>query len=278
MYLDQKQHNSCHIDLVENNAYISDMVTKEEKRKVVWYSGSASLSQAVHGGIEFAHISREDHQVGPWVFCKDYLQDAIWGTVNKKVASIYGYYFDPKQEQKPTVLRARLLITNSGDTTMRDKVPLCEDFVHQVEDTLGIVMKTTFQECENPPGKYKRSGVWLVEGSRRWVTSPVMLSMYTLLLRTGFVHTLGTPFMETIDAIVKGKIPPYSSVDRSRLTGAVEGIRRILKEGDRNIFHTSAKENYPSKADVGTVHNSMGIMGFTSGVTKSVVPHWHRKT
>ena len=149
------------------------------------------------------------------------------------------------------------------------------DFLHQIESQLKIV-KTKVRECASPPMKYAAGGVWLLEGSKRWMKSPPMISLYTMLIRVGFSHTVGNSFWDTINGICNCSVVPYQSEDRDRLTNSLKGIKRILAEGDRKIFTGDIKRNYPKGLRIQDMHDNLGICSFSNGDTRSLVPAWHK--
>lgn len=248
-----------------------------EKKIIQWYSGkNQQLRQAISSGVEFSFASNDGKQVSPFAYCKDYLQDAVQGYLYHKKRSIYGFTYDPKVHSPISVRKVRLLAANSSDFSFRDKMQNCLDFINQIEKQLKIPL-TIVTECENPPNQYIRGGVWLFEGSARWIKSPPMLSLYTLLLRIGFGHIIGKRSEETINGIVNDSLNSYQSVDKSRLKQAKDGYDRILRVGDRNIFDSKIKNNYPKEIRVNTMHNTLGIIGFSNGATKKYVPIWHKE-
>ncbi|MFI5343963.1 MAG: hypothetical protein ACHQUC_07065 [Chlamydiales bacterium] len=245
-------------------------------KKIKWYSGQKqNLAQALSSGVEFSFASPDNQQVCPFVYCKDYLQDAVQGFIHKKKKTIFGFVYDPVEHAPISINKTRLLVTNAKDAYFASKIRNCLDFLNQIEKDLKI-SKTTAKLCINPPQKYLRCGVWLFEGSSRWIKSPPMLSLYTLLIRLGFGSTVGTPYKETIRKIIDSKIAAYQSVDTCRLRESMNGINRILTEGDRKIFDKKIEKNYPKSIRVSTMHNTCGIIGFSTEKTKKCVPSWHK--
>jgi hypothetical protein len=249
-------------------------MAKTYKKMVKWYERKASLNQIFHKELQFALVSKDARQVTPFVLCRDFLQDAIQAHLNKTKRTIYGFTYDAKTDIPICLDRTRLVIANSDDRSLKSKLPNCLEFLHQVEDRLKLT-HTRIRECQDPPKKYARGGVWYLEGSGRWMKSPPMISLYTLLVRVGMLHPLGQSFMKTIDDICAGTLKPYQSEDRDRVIGSKDGIKRILEKGDRKIFSRKIEENYPPDVEVGTMHNSCGIVGFSRGYTKSYFPKWH---
>jgi hypothetical protein len=247
----------------------------QHKKKIVWYQNHMFLNQAICSGLEFAFVSEDFKQCCPFVLCKDYLQDAIYNQIYKTKKKIFGFQYDPSKESPVCLSKAQLVIANSTDRKLRQKIPACLDFLNQIEKKLKI-NKTKIRECESPPNKYSAGGVWFFEGSKRWLASPPMISLYTLLIRVGFTHVEGKNYWSTIEDICARKIPPYQYEDFERLKGSIKGIERILDQGDRKIFSSDFKVNYPKGLKINTLHNNLGICAFSEGATKKHVPYWHK--
>jgi hypothetical protein len=243
------------------------------KKRIEWLEKAGYLSEAVTGGPEFALVSEGNAQCCQFVHCKDFIQDAIWGTVNQQSFTIYGFGYSTSDKHQPCLDRAKLIVTNSGDPRFRSKIPGCMDFLHQFEDKLGIP-HSKFREGANPRGKYQRPGIWCVEGHRRWILSPAMLSMYTLLIRAGFAHKVGDKALDSAKEMIAGKIATPQSQDKARLQQAWDGIQKVLDKGDENIFGWDIKKNYPKEAGYSATHQSLGIVGYTSGAAKGYCTHW----
>lgn len=244
---------------------------------VEWYGGYAqSLNQAVYTGVEFAFLSADNKQVSPFAYCKDYLQDAVFGYLYQRKTGIYGFSYDPLCHPKISLNKTRILVTNSHDYDFKLKLPNCLDFLWQIEKSLHIC-RTKISACNNPQLKYIRPGVYLFEGSPRWLKSPPMLSLYTLMIRIGFGHVIGCDFQNTMKGIIDGTIKPYLHDDKGKLRDAKKGIDKILKRGDLNIFSRCIKKNYPCTISTNDLHNNSGIAAFGNEYTKRLAPHWHKK-
>jgi hypothetical protein len=243
-----------------------------------WYDQKKqNLVQGIRGGLEFCFASPDNKQCSPFAYCKDYLQDALQAHLTKTKKSKFGFTYDPKVHAEVCISKCKLLVANSSDPKFRNKIPICLDFIHQIEDVLKI-KKTVARECLKPARKYANGRVWLFQGSNRWIKSPPMISMYTLLIRVGFNHEIGKIYYQTIDEIISQKKTSYQTADRHRLQGARDGIKRILRIGDRKIFHRKIEDNYPKHIKISTMHGVMGIVGFSKKINqRKYMPYWHRK-
>lgn len=236
------------------------------KRHIDWHSTpvQSKIIQIYNKGLEYALVSDDYEQCHEFVWCKDFLQDVIYATVNSKNFYLYKFFYCPEKHPKPSLKKTRILLANSKDKKFADKIPAVLDFINQIEDHLGM-SRTTARECKNPPAAYSKTGVYLFEGSSRWLKAPAMLSMYTLLLRTGFAHNFKN-FETTISEIMSKKTTAYQRRDSSWLKNSEKGLNLILKKGDKKIFKKSLMFNYPEKMPVDQIHNKLGIVGFSNYV------------
>lgn len=245
-----------------------------KKVEVKFWEGKVNLCEAFSRGMQLSMVSAENEQMMPFVHCKDYFQDALWGAINNKKCSQYGYVFDPSKHKSPDLKLVKILITNKSDENFGSKVKKLKEFLNSIEKDLKMP-SSKIAECKNPPAAYQKSGVWIVIGNKRWLKSPPMISMYSLLIRVGMAHE-GGEWEETVDAILKDKKKVYQSADKNNIVHGINGIKRIIQEGDRNIFHKDIKENYKSSLLSSTLHNHTGICAFSQGYTKSWFPEWHK--
>ena len=248
-----------------------------EKIKIKWLNSPISAaSQIYDSGLEYCLINKEHEQCHPFVFCKDFMQDAIHGYLNNKKASIYGFNYNPDKMPKLSFDKTRLIIANSGDKKFSERVLGIVDLLNQFEDKLKL-KSTTLQSVLNPLKKYTKNGMFYLDGSSQWLNSPVMISLYSLMIRIGCSHKIGTDFMTTIKGVISGAIPQYQSNDKIQLSQSMVGIEKLLESGYRKFFFIETLKNYPSKVDISTMHNGAGIVSWSRGNTKNICPYWTRK-
>lgn len=254
-------------------------------RDVKWHPKTNRICQIPKEGLEFAMLSNNYDQLNQLVWCKDFMQDIIWSYINNQAIEIYGFQYNPLISPAPSLKRLRLLITNYKDADFGNKVinnalPL----IHSVEDRLKM-SRTVLERCKTTPATYKKSGVWILKASKRWLKSTPMLSFYTLLVRVGLVHQPGDPLEETLNKIKNGKTKSYFDAkcrDKEMISSALVGVSAIMKHTDRKLFPAKIKKNYPSFCHDGTkmtvymMHDRCGIVGFSNKVTNSYFPNWHK--
>jgi hypothetical protein len=245
----------------------------------IQWSPQVDTAQIYSAGIEMALCSARGEQIGPFVYCKDFFQDAIRGFLNKEKSDIYHYTYTPGKDADIDLDATRILMTNSGDAKFLDKVPAILDFINQFRRNLGV-QQTDAVTCDNPPLAYKSCGVAHFIGDRMWMHSSALLSAYTLLLRNGTMHTYGKPYEETLEGIISGKIKPAQQNDKIYLENGKPGIDLILAKGIMSVFGDHMKKNYPSAKQMPTskIHHFGGIVGFSSGKSREYFPDWEYPT
>jgi hypothetical protein len=253
------------------------MARKQEPLIIQWKPRKSRLAQEFSEGLEFAFVSADNKQINQFVFCKDFMQDAIQAFINKKRVSIYGFIYDPNHPDTiPLCLeKTRLLVTDWRNKQFRSRIDGCIDFLNQIETKLKM-KKSTIRECDNPSPCYKKAGIWLVEGSKRWMSSPPMISLYTLLIRVGFSHQKGKAYETTMKEITDFKVTPYRLDDQDYLSDAQKGINWILEQGDQKLFGRDIVKNYPWITTY-EMHSSCGIVGFSQGYAEAYCPEWYKK-
>lgn len=251
-------------------------------------------------GIEYALVSDNNEQIHQFVRCKDFLHDVIHGYVNAQYTSIYGFKYDPLNSPLLSRKRTKLIVTHAKDSEfgMRLKnhaLPL----LHQVETALKM-SRTKIEMCANIPKFYKRSGIWLLDSSKRWSSAPPMISLFSLLIRIGLVCDSGMSLNSLLLELATGKRKGYYGTivahrsdetdeeqDQSQVLQAYDGIMRIMKYGDRKLFGTNILKNYPpittdqvsldpNIVDMFVIHDHCGISSFSKFKNKEIFPHWYK--
>ena len=251
-------------------------MARKYRRKIDWYVTQEMLNQVYRSGLEYAFVSRNFKQVCPFVYCKDFLHDALQGHLFGVRRKIHGFLYDPHKHKPIYTEHLRLIIACSRDRHFGDRMPSMLDFLHQIEDSLGI-KRTTVRECADPPEKYKAGGIWLLEGHKRWMMAPPMLSMYTLMLRIGLVHTIGDEADLSMLKVQVGVVRGYGRYDKGQMKGAQKGVDRILRLGDQRIFSNDMKKNYSLAIPLDYLHDYMGIVGFSRRHTRHYMSDWHKE-
>lgn len=258
-----------------------------ETRKVEW-SKDWSLAEVYSGGLQMALCSPPNEEgvykkATPFVTCKDFFQDATQAFHLGEECDIFDFKYDPKKHPALSFDRTRIMIGNTADKELGGKVAGVLDFVNQFEKKIKLIRTQAFK-CDPTPAKWeKSSGVYLFEGSGRWMIAPPMISLYTLLLRCGFVHKVGDDFDKTCKEIIDGKLEVGSKGKRNAgcyddiyLRDSQAGIKALLEHGYARLFYKDSAKNFPKKIDTDTMHDRCGIVGWSQKSVKAEMPYWYR--
>ncbi len=259
-----------------------------ETRKVEW-TKDWGLCEIYDGGFQMALCSPPDEQgvhkkATTFVTCKDFFQDAVQAVHLGEKREIYSFKYNPKKDPPLSLDRVRVLVGNNLDKSFESKVENSIDFLNQFEKRIHLI-RTTAYKCDPTPEKWKDTGgVYMFEGSGRWLQAPPMISLYTLLIRCGFVHTKGEDFDKTCKNIISGKLPLVGNkgkresgcYDDTYLSDSQVGIKAILEHGYARLFYKDAAKNFPATIDIHTMHDRCGIVGFSQKKVKSDMPYWFR--
>ena len=249
---------------------------KMDKVKIKWPKEQASgFAENYSSGLKYALCSDNNAQACGFVWCKDFLQDAYLAYFNKNSRNTYGFKYDYKKDVALSIKSTKLLLANRSDARFRAKIKKAVDFINQVETELKMRKKTKAYECIDPPKAFEDSGVFLLDGNKRWYSSSVMISLYTLLLRVGSKHLKkhGT-WRDTCKMMIAGDVSPYQSYDKNQITTALPGIEHIIQHNDRKVFGKNMLKNYPDTISTNSMHHNSGICAFTQGHTNANFPGW----
>jgi hypothetical protein len=201
-------------------------------------------SQIYSTGVEFAMVGRVGKkwkQATTFVFCKDFLHDAIWAMLHKRPVAIYDFRYSPpgakvaKEPKKGTTewydwssLNQQFELGDDGklrvdipihmgrtallfrDTNLKGLVGKKRfhnhrigalDFLNQVDEQMGF----SPTEIHQVKGTKGNPPTWLILGDKRWMHAPTLLSLYSILIRVGYYHNPGGEFMRTLEMMKDGE-------------------------------------------------------------------------
>jgi hypothetical protein len=259
-----------------------------EIRNLEW-TKDWGLNEIYSGGLQMALCSPPDEngkhkKATTFVTCKDFFQDAVQATHLNHKADIFSFEYDPANAPPLSFDRTRILVANNIDKDFESKIEGVVDFLNQFEKRIHLI-RTKAYKCDPTPDKFKKSGgVYLFEGSGRWMIAPPMISLYTLLIRCGFAHKKGEDFDKTCKGIMNGTIKTIGGkgdrhsgcYDDHYLKDAQPGIKALLEHGYSRLFYKDAARNFPKEIDIDTMHNCCGIVGYSQKQVKAKMPYWYR--
>lgn len=237
-------------------------------------------------GFEFAFMSNQGgtyKQACTFVYCKDFLHDAVWAAVNKTKWSIYSFEYDVAKDvpldMDHCVFAFRNTAYKSKPEEFHASRAACQEFLNGIEKQLGFQPSKVYEVPHNG------APCWLVLGDKRWQIAPPMVGFFTLFIRLGFAHTPGETFEETLQKAKSGKIKIGEDAsyagnrDASYIKSAWKALEVVLEHGVK-IFHPTIEENYPKNLPetCGSLHDSLGPVNFAKNAqVKKAMPFWFRE-
>ena len=246
-----------------------------EKIKIKW-GQNHSTAQIYDSGPELALCSDDNQQIGTFVFCKDFFQDAILASLHGSNASIYSYTYVSGQSPPIPTKNIKVLLSNAKDKDILTKGEAVLDFIHQFEEAISAktpIVKSQMWEIEDQNEKYK-FGSFLISGDPIWLLAPPLISGWTLLVRTGLQHTVGVHWEKTVQDIIDKKILPAQKNDHVYLTHGLPGLKFIIEQGIEACFGKDQKSNYPKEKAGNSMHHYSGIVSYGSKKSQAHFPNW----
>lgn len=168
---------------------------------------------------QFAIVAPDGTQIGPWMKCKDYIQDVWWGSKHNRDYNCHGFSYSPGDDPKPS---KRWLLLAIKWPSKKNKM-----------DNMLVNVKATVENLEKrlKIPKFKRTrfslvigDMFIIYGSPQWLTSISLVSFFTWLLRASLNNKKGK-----LEAI-KDSNPPVKK-DWYYYTNGLNFINQLLKEG-----------------------------------------------
>lgn len=158
-------------------------------KKVVWFDNPEKLIEAYQSvSMKFSfvnNISGKLTQCHQWVQCRDYLQDAVRTTLTGAPSTVYGFKFT---KDNPTIdlNNMRMLISQKGllhYKKLRLALTRALKMLNNFEAMAGVEFTTVSKVVGDPEKKYHH--VYMLTGPKMWLSSPHLISMFTLIVRLG---------------------------------------------------------------------------------------------
>ena len=249
----------------------------------VEFGKNHGTAQIYSSGYEFAFMSKVEgvyKQVCTFVYCKDFLHDAVWAWINKTKWSIYGFSYDSSKhlplDADNCVFAFRNTQFKSKPDEFHAKREACQEFLNKFEKECGFDPSQVL-EVNHPDG----IPCWLVVGDKRWQHAPALVGLYTLLIRTGIAHKPGTSHRTTLDGCKNGKVKVAKEGagihDPRYIKSSWKGVQAVLKHGT-DCFHPKMEDNYPKELPkkIHSLHNNAGPVNWVGGSCKKGMPRWYK--
>jgi hypothetical protein len=246
------------------------IVKKRSSATIIKWFVDVGMSQIYDSGLEFAFISSDGEQCHAFAYCKDYLQDAIFATLNKKAANIYGFTYKYGVNPPLDLEVTRLAVRHKGRKDLRELCANSGKFIQLLDKAMG------FQETQVVySGNYKdgENEVFSFIGDKRWMHSPVLISLYSLAIRVGLSYTKGdwrTHF--------EGAESYLNKNDKRYTEQAKEALDKIIGKRIEDVFAAKIEDNYPAIADIYSLHNNSGIVAMgKNNISDTLKKNWLNK-
>jgi len=170
---------------------------------VKYFAPENTLSEIYSNNqYRFAFLSPDNRMCHQWVFCRDFLHDAVSNFINKTSFGIYGFKYE--SSNPPISLnKTRILVGHDrvAEGDMRVYLGDALKVIHLFEKAMRFTSRGEIVECGLVVDEYhKLQTVFVFEGSRFWMKSPYMISLLTLLLRVG--SEIGGKSFKNINSIL----------------------------------------------------------------------------
>lgn len=237
---------------------------------VKWYPNNMFMCQTVWSGLQYSFLSETNEQLSPFFYCKEFLMDTVWAEMNQKVATTYGFIYDPETFPKVCLTKCRILLRNREDHYFTEGVQQCMKFINQIEKGLNFNLSKTV-EVDN-----SFNPVMFVSGDAKWLSAPPLLSLYSMLLRLGMNYEKGSAWT-FMKKIMDRKIKCYGLQDDYYLRKAFDTIKDLVKTKASRLG-TDVKANW-CKEDMKAydIHENGGIVSLATGKGKHINPNWYPK-
>lgn len=233
-----------------------------------WYPDKW-MSQIYNQGLEFAFVSSAGEQCCAFAYCKDFLQDAIFGAVNNKSSAIHGFSYDPAKDPPLDLEKTRLAVRLKDASALGVKCKKALHFLNKIEAELGFKpSKLAFG------GKYEngQDKVYVFIGDPRWMLSSPLISLYSLCVRKGMTYRKGDAWRRHFD---EGE--SIGRNDKTYCRNAKKALDLLLAKKVEKVFGSEIKDNYPPEGGASWIHNA-GIVSFSSGrIPDRVNKNWKIK-
>jgi len=247
--------------------------------KVKQFESDAKLSEEYQQvGIYFSFISAPKDgfkQCHPLVKCRDFLQDAVRCSIPKSGVTkclIYGFKFDPEINPPIDLLKTRLLVTykDKQDDIINCSIKMMYGLklINHYEEIMKLKVKTRLKQINHADFK---SPIWLFTGSNIWIKSPILISLYTLLIRMGdkkieFTdnNNLEEQYLKLLDDNKKSN---NKDKDLSYLNDIYKTLYSFTKNYKRLLFKNNRFDKLYLNSDIDTYqfHHNSGIVSLGKG-------------
>ena len=217
--------------------------------------------------LRFAFCSADNEQCHPFVFCRDFLHDAVRTQHTGTKTSIYSFVFEKGKNPPIDFELMRMLMDFKSppagmdvEQGMKNAVALVRLYEKHLKWKRSILRQVDPQDMGN---------TWLVVGSGQWMGSPFLVSMYSFLLRLGY-NGLVAKNMDELPELYKARAKSQGSNDNdSRYIQNCAGKMAFFAKNRKKLLDMKdgVDRLYFDIKDTSTFHNNCGIHSLCSFIT-----------
>jgi hypothetical protein len=141
------------------------------------------LNQVYSHGLEMTMLGPDFQIVFPWVFCKDYFNDVLYGLKHRRRLSIFGFKFDPENIPDGFADELRLCFRwKKHSITLRKASIVAAKIIRSIEQSLGIEKKTRLLRATRIGGEHGYTP-YIFIADKVWMQHPAFLAFYIVIVR-----------------------------------------------------------------------------------------------
>lgn len=255
---------------------------------VIGFENKKSLTEIYQKtGMMFSFCSKSKkdgkmYQCHPWVKCRDFLHDAMRAQLlSKKMDDIWGFSFS---EENPRIdfNKIRILVGKQqgvyGSDTFDTTIKRALRILNVVEKFGKISLTKKFKVNMEEKGTHKTAAYMFV-GSKEWMQSSFMVSLYTLLIRIGDKDIKFKSNMTDLIRALKESIENTLDGDRddTYLKHIINKIEVIVSRRYELLYMENGFKSYMTNKDFGkyNFHDRSGIVSLSN--TSTADPNLNKK-
>ena len=238
-----------------------------------WYDKYHHILEVAKSGIQYSCISIENQQCFPFVHDSEFVVDATAATIYSKPIKIYGFEYSPFINPPVCLDNCRILLRDLYDKKFIEHIHATKNFLNLLEMKMKCDSYSKIQVVKNTP--IWRSEVVLLTSPAKWMLSPPMLSLYTLMISIGLNYNDEDTVWGHCQKIRDKKIFINNSYNQTSLKMAWKTIMDIIESGGSCYFKPEMKENWPNYEKTTDLHNKSGIVPLATGIAKPLCPNWY---
>ena len=230
--------------------------------------------------LQYAFLSADNEQVNVFALCKDFLHDITRAFLRGEDMAIYSmvyrYGTNPPVDMSKTRIMARY--DNGVNGTIEDKDDQMDHaikLINYYEDILKVPHSKVERLSDSP---WKEKTIWLFTGDKIWMTSPFLISLYTMLMRLGekkMEFTDGNSLNAAIEAVCNKQ----NKVAHDNDVGYLKSIKTKLEFALTNLDKLKQGEEvdpayYNKDISLHSFHNDCGIVALLAG---NYMHYWTRE-